>query len=448
MNIVKEDIDALSVVIRVSIEKDDYTEAVEKSLKDYRKKANVHGFRQGMAPMGLIRKMYYRYVVADEVSKLAGDKLYDYIREQGLKTLGEPLPTEGQPSIDWDTDERFDFSWDLGLAPQIEVKLTKRDKFPMYKISIDDEVRARYVESYTNRYGSYQPAQQADDKSLLRATLTELDADDAPREGGVSVDEASISIPMVADEAERQLFIGTKEGDVLQIDVQKAFPNEADRAALLHLKKEQLAEVSSRFQATISSVQTYTPAELNQALFDQAFGEGIVTSLEEFNSRIDSQIEQNFSSESDARFAVDARAKLIDKVKFDLPKEFLLRWLASINEGKFTREQIEAEYPAFEKDMKWMLISSHIAEEQHIEVEKEEVEGYAKEYARAQFAAYGMGYLPEEYIERYAADMLKKQDEVKRMYDRVRDNKVVEWIKDTVSISVKDISSDDFFKLK
>lgn len=448
MNIVKEDIDAMSAVIRVSIEKDDYAEAVEKSLKDYRKKANVHGFRPGMAPMGLIRKMYYRYVVADEVSKLAGEKLYDYIKEQELKTLGEPLPTEGQPSINWETDECFDFSWDLGLAPQIEVKLTKRDKFPMYKIAIDDEVRARYVESYTNRFGSYQPAQQADDKSLLRATLTELDADDAPREGGVSVDEASISIAMVADEAERQRFIGSKEGDVLQIDVQKAFPNEADRAALLHLKKEQLAEVSPRFQATISSVQTYTPAELNQELFDQVFGEGIVTSLEEFNSRIDSQIEQNFSSESDARFAVDARAKMLDKVKFELPKEFLLRWLASINEGKYTREQIEAEYPAFEKDMKWMLISSHIADEQHIEVEKEEVESYAKEYARAQFAAYGMGYLPEEYIGRYAADLLKKQEEVKRMYERVRDNKVVEWIKDNVSISVKDISADEFFKLK
>ncbi|MBQ9470555.1 MAG: trigger factor [Bacteroidales bacterium] len=448
MNIVKEDIDALNAVIRVSIEKEDYTEAVEKALKDYRKKANVHGFRPGMAPMGLIRKMYYRYVVADEVSKLSTDRLFDYIKEQGLKTLGEPIPTEEGSSINWEADERFEFSWELGLAPKIEVKLTKRDKFPMYKILIDDEVRSRYVESYTNRFGSYQPAQQADEKSLLRATLTELDAEDAPRDGGVSVDDASISVAMVADEAERQRLLGAKEGDVLLLDVQLAFPNEADRAALLHLKKEQLVEVSPRFQATITSVQAYVPAELNQELFDQAFGKDAVTSLEEFNSRIDSQIEQNFSSESDARFAVDARAKMLDKVKCELPKDFLLRWLTAANEGKFSREQLEAEYPAFEKDLKWQLISSHIADEHGIGVEKEEVEAYAKDYARAQFAAYGMGYLPEEYIDRYAADMLKKQDEVKRLYDRVRDSKVVEWIKDTAAINMKEISADEFFKLK
>lgn len=448
MNIVKEDVDALNAVIRVSIEKADYAEAVEKSLKDYRKKANINGFRTGMAPMELIRKMYYKYIIVDEVSKMATDKLFDYIKENNIKTLGEPLPCENQPEIQWETAENFEFSWDLGTAPEFEVKFTKRDKFPMYKITIDDEVRTKYVENYSNRFGEYKPADVADDKSLLKVSLCELNSDDSPVNEGITVDDASVSIALVAAEDDRKKLIGAKVGDVQVVDVNKFFPNEVDRAALLKVKKEQLASIQPTFQMTVTDIQTYIAAELNQALFDKVYGEGVVTTLEEFNSRLDSQIEQNFSSESDARFSIDAKAKIIDKIKFDLPKDFLIRWLAAANEGKFTKEQIEAEYPAFEKDLKWQLISNRIAEEQKFTVEKEEVEAHAKEFARYQFASYGMANVPDEYIDRYASDMMKKQEEVKRFYEHAMDTKVIDWIKETVSISTKDITADEFFKLK
>lgn len=446
MNVVKEDIDAVGAVVRVSIEKADYAEAVEKSLKDYRKKATIHGFRPGMAPMGLVRKMYYRYVIVDEVSKMATNKLFDYIKEQNLHTLGEPMPTENQAEINWDTDENFEFAWEIGIAPEFEVKLSKRDKFPMYKINIDDEIRNRYIESYTNHFGSYKPADVADEKSLIRVSLVELDANDAPLDNGVSVAEAPISISLVADQDERKKLVGSKAGDVMVIDTLKAFPNQTDRAALLEVKKEELANLQPNFQITVASVETYTPAELNQELFDKAFGKDTVTTLDEFKARIESKIEEDLGKESDARFAHDARQKLVEKVKFDLPKAFLLRWLEATNEGKFSREELEKEYPAFEQDLRWSLITNRIAEEHSIKVEKEEVESFAKDYARAQFAAYGMNYLPEEYIDRYANEMLKKQDENRRLFERVLDIKVVDWIKDTVGINVKEVSNDEFYK--
>lgn len=448
MNIVREDIDALNAVIRVSIEKADYAEAVEKSLKEYRKKANINGFRPGMAPMGLVRKMYYKYIIVDEVSKLASDKLLDFVKENNIKTLGEPLPCENQPEVQWETAENFEFAWDLGIAPEFEIKLSKRDKFPMYKITIDDEVRTKYTESYSNRFGSYKPADVADDKSLLKVTLTELNDDESPRTDGLSVEDASVSIALVADEAEKKKLTGAKVGDVQVIDVVKAFPNETDRAALLNTAKGNLAEVQPMFQLTVTEVQAYCPAELNQELFDKVFGEGTVTSLEEFNSRLDSQIEKQFDMESDARFGVDAKDKIIDKLQFDLPKEFLIRWLSQVNEDKFTREQIETEYPMFEKDLKWQLISGKIAEEQKITVEKEEVEAFSKDFARAQFAQYGMSNIPDEYIDKYAADLMKKQDEVRRFYERVMDGKVIDWIKETVAFNVKDITAEEFYKLQ
>lgn len=448
MNVIKEDIDALNAVVRVSIEKPDYAEAVDKSLKEYRKKAAVNGFRPGMAPMGLIRKMYYKYIIVDEVSKLATDALYNFLKEGQLDVLGEPLPSENQPEIMWETAENFEFSWDIGIAPEFEIKLSKRDKFPIYKITIDDEVRTRYTESYTKRYGSYKPADIADDSALLKATLTELNDDESPREDGISVEDASISIALVAAQDERNKLVGAKVGDVQVIDVKKAFPNETDRAALLATKKDNLAEVQPLFQMTVTQVQTYVPAEIDQELFDRIFGKDAVTSLEEFNSRLDSQIEQSFNAESDARFSIDAKEKMLTKFKFDLPKELLIRWLASTNSDKYTREQIEAEYPMFEKDLKWQLISRKIAEEQKIAVENEEVEAYARDYARSQFHAYGMQSLPEEYIERYANDLLKKENEVRRFHDGVMDSKVFGWIKETVGFDQKDITAEEFFKLE
>lgn len=447
MNITKENSDALTATISVSIDKADYSEKVENALKDYKKKANIKGFRPGMAPMGLIRKMYFKYILVEEVSKLASDSLYEYIKNENIKTLGEPIPSEKQASIDWDNQESFQLSWDLGLAPEFEVKFTKRDKFPYYKIAITDEIRKQHIDSLRNRFGKYTPIEVTDDKGLVKATLTELNEDESPRESGKNVEGASISIALVADEDERKKLIGCKVGDVVVIDTKKAFPNEADRAALLHVKKEELGELNSLFQLTITETLTFTPAEQDQAFYDQVYGKDVVKTEEDFAKKVDEELENYFKVEGDNRFSVDFREKAVGKLKFELPKDFLVRWLTSINEGKFTREQIEEEYPMFEKDLKWQLMSNKVAEEQNFTVTKEETEEFAKGYARSQFAAYGMNFLPDEYITKYANDILKNREELRKIQESIMNKKVVDWFKSTVALDEKEVTVEEFNKI-
>lgn len=447
MNIVREDIDALNTTVRVSIDKSDYAERVEKSLKDYRKKSNIKGFRPGMAPASLIHKMYYKYILVEEVSHMASDKLFDFIKENNIKTLGEPIPSENQPPINWDADEKFELAWDLGIAPEFEIKFGKKDKFPYYKILHNDDIHAKYVESYRDRFGKYEAVEATNEKGLVKATLSELNDDESPRDNGVTVEGASISVALVADEAERKKLVGVKVGDVLSIDTKKAFPNEADRAALLHTKQEELGNIQALFQLTITETMTFAPADLNQEFFDKVYGEGVVTTEEDFSKKIDEEIKRNLALEGDARFAIDIKDKLLEKIKFDLPKEFLIRWLLAVNEGKFTREQIENEFPLFEKDLKWQLVGNKIADGQKFEITEDEVKEFAVGYARSQFAAYGMTFLPEEYISRYANDILKNKDEVKKINERLLDKKVVDWFKNNVTLDIKEITVDEFNKL-
>lgn len=447
MNIAREDIDALNTVVRVNIEKADYAEKVSKALKEQRKKAVIKGFRPGMAPESLIHKMYYKYILVEEVSRMASDKLFDFIKDNNIKTLGEPLPSENQSKINWDTDENFELAWDLGIAPEFDIKFGKKDKFPFYKIQPNDEIRKNFSESHRNRHGKYEPVKKTDEKGLVKATLSELNEDESPRENGVTVEGASISIALVADEAERKKLVGVKVGDVLTIDTEKAFPNQADRAALLHTKKENLEGIQPLFQLTVTETMAFVAAELNQEFFDKVYGEGVVTSEEDFNKKIDEEIERNLDLESENRFALDIKDKMLDKLKMELPKEFLIRWLVAINEGKFTREQIEAEFPLFEKDLKWQLVSNKVAEEQKFNVTEDELREFAMGYARSQFAAYGMNFLPEEYIARYANDILKNREEMKKIHERILDKKVVDWFKENVTLDTKEVSIDEFNKL-
>lgn len=448
MNIVREDIDALNTTVRVSIEKADYAEKVSKALKEQRKKAVIKGFRPGMAPESLIHKMYYKYILVEEVSRMASDKLFDFIQENKIRTLGEPLPSENQSKINWDTEENFELAWDLGIAPEFDLKFGKKDKFPYYTILANDEIRKNFSDSHRHRHGKYEPVKKTDDKGLVKATLSELNEDESPRENGVTVEGASISVALVADEAERKKLVGVKVGDVVVIDTFKAFPNQADRAALLHIKKEELEGVQPLFQLTITETMAFVAAELNQEFFDKVYGEGVVSSEEEFNKKIDEEIERNLKLEGDARFAIDIKDKMLDKLKIELPKEFLIRWLVAINEGKFTREQIESEFPLFEKDLKWQLVSNKVAEEQKFAVTEEEMREFAMGYARSQFASYGMTFLPEEYIARYANDILKNREEVKKIHERLLDKKVVDWFKENVTLDTKEVTVDEFNKLQ
>lgn len=447
MNVTHVNSDALNAVLTVKVEHNDYQSNVEKALKDVRKKAVIRGFRPGMAPASLINKMYKKSAIVEEVNKLVSDSISNYISDQKLNILGEPLPSETQPSIDWDNQKDFEFLFDLAVAPEFEVKLSKRDKVPYYTIKVDKEIRQNYIDSISGRYGSYQPTEVADAESLLKATLTELNADESPKEDGLSVEDGMVSVMLVADEAEKSKFIGAKVGDVMVIDVTKAFPNETDRASLLKTDKTNLTNIEPLFQATITEVKQYVKAEVNQELFDKLFGEGVITSEEEFHQKIDESIKQNLKGDSERKFYMDVRDKLIDKFNIELPKEFLVRWLVAINEGKYTTEQVETDYPHFEKDLKWQLVRDKIAIEQQFKVEEEELVGMAKGYIANQMMQYGMGQLPEEFIEKYANDLLTKKEERRKLAERVLENKVVGWLKETVKLDEKEVEFENFKNL-
>lgn len=445
MNVTHQNNDALTATLTVKVDKADYDLKVEQSLKDVRKKAVIKGFRPGHAPASLINKMYRKSAIVEEVNKLVSESISNYIFEQKINILGEPLPSEKQEGIDWDEQKDFEFLFDMALAPEFETKLSKRDKVPYFTIKVDEKMRDSYIESISGRYGSYQIAKKSDGDSLLKATLTELNADESPKEDGLTVEDGLISVMLVADDAEKAKLTGTKVGDVMVLDVTKAFPNETDRAALLNTAKENLADFEPLFQATITEVKHYKKAEINQELFDKIYGEGVVTTTEEFHNKVDEDIKMNLKGDSERKFYMDVRNKLIEKFGIELPKEFLVRWLVAINEGKFTAEQVEKDYPHFENDLKWQLIRDKIAGEQEFKVEEQELVSIAKGYIANQMMQYGMGQLPEEFIEKYANDLLTKDEERRKLAERVIENKVIEWLKETIKLDEKEV---DFEKFK
>ena len=448
MNILKEEVDALNAVLKLKIDKADYDPKVEESLKDYRRKAAIKGFRPGHAPASLINKLYRKPIIVEEVNKLISESLSKYLVEQKLNILGEPLPSEKQKPIDWDTHEDFEFAFDLGLVPEFELKLSKKDKVPYYTIKVDDKLREIYSDSHRRRNGSYKPVEVTAENDLIKATLNELSADESPKDGGIFVENASISIALVADEDEKKKLIGLKAGDVIIIDSPKAFPNATDRAALLHVAKDKLVNVEPMFQATVSETMTFVKAELDQEFFNKAFGEGVVNSEEEFNTKMDEEISNNLVHESNYRFLIDLKAKLIEKFKIELPKDFLIRWLVAVNEGKHTREQIESEFPMFEKDLQWQLIRDKIAMENDIKITEEEVHAFALNFARNQFASYGMGQMPDEYLMGYADSVLKKEGEKRKIQEKLLEDKAVAIIKEVVKLDEKEVTTDEFNNLK
>ncbi|MDY0347679.1 MAG: trigger factor [Tenuifilaceae bacterium] len=447
MNVTHENSDALNALLTVKVEKNDYEQNVEKALKDIRKNAVIKGFRPGKAPAGMINRMYGKSTLVEEINKLISESLSGYITEQKLDILGEPIPSEKQQPIDFDEQDDFEFLFDLAFAPEFEIKLSKRDKVPYYNIMVSDEMRQSYIENIVGRYGSYEDAEEADGESLLKATLTELNADESPKEDGISVEEGMVSVALVADEEEKKKCIGTKVGDVMVIDVTKAFPNETDRAALLKVSKEDLDEIGPLFQATVAQVQKYLKAEVNQELFDNIYGEGVVKSEEEFKERVDEDIKQNLKGNSEQKLHIDLREKLVKKFNLELPKEFLIRWLTTINEGKFTREQVEKDYPNFEDDLRWQLIRDKIAVEQEFKVEEQELMHVAKGHLMHQMMQYGMGQLPDEFIDKYAKELVEKPEERRKIAEQVIEGKVMEWIKETIKLDEKEIDSEEFRKM-
>lgn len=448
MNIVRENVDKLNAVLRIQIQKSDYEQQVTEKLKEYKKTAQMPGFRKGMVPSGIINKMYRKPLLLDQLNKIVSESLSKYIREEKLNILGEPLSSSTlQTPLDLDSQEEFEFVFDLGLAPEIEVKLSGKTKIPYYTVKIDDKMIDDYANGYANRYGKYDPNDIAGEEDLLKGNLEQISDNGEKPEGGIVVENAPVSIKLIADNNLQKKLVGSKTGDVFEIDPVKAFPNEADRAALLKVKKDKLSEITGLFRFTVNEVLKFQKAEMNQDLFDLIFGKDQVKTEEEFRDKIRGTILGDYAMEGDYKFFLDARDKIVDSLKADLPVEFLKRWILETNEGKISKEDIEKDFSHFEKDLKWQMIKDQIIRENNIEVTEEEVLEIAKQSTLQQFKNYGMMNIPDAYLENYALETMKKEEDRKKLYERKFHDKVIGFIKENVKLDTKELTAEKFAEL-
>ena len=447
MNIVRKDLDSTNAIITLSIAKADYAEKVDKTLRDYRKKANIPGFRPGNVPLGLVQKMYGKSVLAEEINTLVSDGLYNYIKDNEIDTLGDPLPNETeQKEIDFNTQEDFEFVFDIAIAPEFEVELTKKDKVKYYNIEISDEMIDNQVKSYTGRYGKYVQEEVAEPKDMLKGELLEL-KDGKVNEEGVKAEDAVLTYSYMKDDAQKALFENAKKGDVIVFNPKKAFENETEISSLLKISKDEAKNIDADFQYTIQSITRYTESEINQELFDKVYGEGVVTSEEAFRAKIKENIQESLVSDSDYKFGIDARDVLVEKyADLQFPDAFLKRWLMMKNEN-LTEEQLEKDYPLMIADLKWQLIRGKIGKANDIKIENSDIEEQAKKIAKAQFAQYGMVGLDDSIIENYTKDMMKNEETARNIINKVIEDKTFAIIKDAVKLDEKKISIEDFNKL-
>jgi trigger factor len=447
MNITRENIDDLNTVLKVEIKKPDYEEKVENVLKDYRKKANIKGFRPGMVPIGLVKKMYGKAVQIDEINKIVTENIQKYITDEKLEILGDPIPRpDDQKRIDFETQEEFTFSFELGLTPDIDLKLNKKNKVTQYEIIVDEKMKNDYLENYTRRFGELRSAESTEEKDVLKGRLEAIDKNGVPIPEGPSVESTSLSVDIIKDKEIQMQFIGKNLNDTIDFDLKKAYPNDSEIAGLLQKKKEEVEGLEGNFRFTVNEISRFHPAELGQELYTRIYGEGVVTSEDEFRKKIEEEISASLNKESDYKLMLDIKAHTLEKADFPLPEEFLKKWLLRINENT-TSEQIEKEFDNFRKDLRWQLIRNKIARENEVKITEEELLQEAATITRLQFRQYGLFYATDEQINNYAKETLKREEDAKRIADKILEEKVIQIIKDLLKLEKKSVSIEEFNKL-
>ncbi len=450
MNISFEAPDKINGLMTITLETKDYQGEVEKTLKDYRKRANVPGFRPGQTPMGLIKRQYGAAVKVDVVNKMLGEKLYGYVRENKIQMLGEPLPSDQQKPLNFESEEPLEFKFDIAVAPEFKAALSGKDKVDYYNITVDDKLIDQQVEMYQSRAGQYEKVEQYDEKErdMLKGDLRELDEKGNVKEGGITVADAVLMPQYMKVEDQKKLFDGAKLGDIITWNPRKAYPeSDVEVSSLLKIQKEDVKDHEGDFTYQITEISRFVKAEVNQALFDQTFGEGTVKDEKEFRQKIADIISQQFKADSDYQFLQDVRKHMEKKVgKLEFPEAILKRVMMNNNKDKGA-DFVEKNFEASIKELGWHLIKEQLVEAQGIKVEEDDLKSVAKEAARAQFAQYGMSNVPDEYLENYAAEMLKKRENVDGLVDRAVDVKLTAALKGVVKLNEKDITLEDFQKM-
>ena len=440
--------DKINGVMTMVIEPADYQEKVEKTLKDYRKKAQVPGFRPGQVPMGMIKRQYGTAAKVDEVNRLISEKLYGYIQENKIQMLGEPLPNqEKQKPQDFEKEGDLEFVFDIAVAPEMKAELTDKDKLTYYDIKVDDKLIDDQVQMYASQAGEFKDAETFSGNDTLTGALRELDQKGNTKEDGLSNEAAMIMPAYIKEDKQRKLFDGAKKGDVITFNPKKAYPdNDAEVAALLKVDKEQVKDLDSDFSYQINEIRHFQPAEVNQQLFERVFGEGTVKDEKAFREKIAETIKPQLQGNSDYKFLIDLRAYMEKKVgEVAFPEALLKRVMLQNNKDK-DADYVEKNFEGSIKELKWHLIKEQLVAANQIKVEDADVKAVAKDAIRQQFAQYGMSNVPDDVLENYAAEQLKKRENIDGFVDRAVDQKLVETLKTVVKLTKKEVSLEDFNK--
>ncbi|MFD0792235.1 trigger factor [Mucilaginibacter litoreus] len=445
MNISQEKTDNLNAIVKINLSPADYQPKVEKAIKEQAKKAKLPGFRPGMVPPAHIKKMYGKNILVDEINTLLSDSLNKYIEDEKLEVLGQPLPKleDDTKEYNWDFNDEFEFAYELGLAPDFTVDFSSADTLTQYVIKVDDETLASRIKNIRRAYGKMTNPDVSADDDVLYSELVQLSPDGSVFEGGIS-NTTSVRLDQVKDEEIKKSLIGLKKGDVVTLDVQKAFDNDAAKVAgLLKIEESEAADLKSNFQLTVKNVNRLDEADLNQEFFDKLFGEGVVTTEEGFREKITEELETMMLQDSERKLQNDIYNYTLDKVQFELPDEFLKRWLKATNE-KLSDEELEGGYNDFAKNLKWTLIANKVIVDNKIEIKYDEVFAYAKQSLNNQFRMYSQQSLSEEQLGQYTVQYLQDKENANKIFEEVKAVKVFDYIKSVITLDKKEILFTEF----
>ena len=440
MKIEQSELKDLTAVVTLTIEPADYQDEVAKQLKQVRQKAQMPGFRPGMVPAGLVKKMYGKGILADVLNKQVGEGLQKHIEDHNLQILGEPLPSENSPKIDLDNEDTFTFLFDIAVAPEFDAKLTGKNKLTEYIIEVTDEMVNNQVKSYAERFGEYAQADEVAEGDIVKGLAKQVDGD-------IVKENAVLNPAYMKQKTQQKKFIGAKKGDVVTFNPTKAFDSEVEVSSLLGINKEQAKDLKSDFTFEIQEITRHTTAAIDAELFAKVYGADAPKDEAAFRARVKAEIEANMAEDSKYKFGLDAKEAIMKKMeKLEFPVDFLKRWVLATNE-KMTAEELEKDFDKMLEELKWHLAKDQLMKEYKVDVQKEDVEAYAKEVARMQFMQYGLMHIDDQYLTNYANEMLKQENQLRGIVERVAENKIYEALKGVAKIEQKKISHEEFGKL-
>ena len=435
MKIEQNRIDDLNLELSLTVTPEDYSDSKKKRLNEYRKKAEIRGFRKGMVPMSLVEKMYGQTALVDAVNDVIAEGLNNFIKENNLRVLGEPLPSEEHIANEWNDGNEFNFKFDLAQNPEISLELSKEDEVTYYTITVTEAAKKDMKNTLLKQYGSLEDGKKAKEEDFIIVDF---------EQGDMKVEGTYVALRNVA-EAARASFVGVKAGDVLDVNVNEAFENETDRSSMLKVSKDELANLDPMFKMTVKNVKTFVNAPATEETFEKIFG---VKTEEEFDAKIEERLRAEYTQEADFRFSKDAKAYLLEKANVQIAEKFLKRWVYVVNEGKFTMEDIEKDWDLFIVDYKWQMVRNYLMNKYEVKVEEADLLASAKGFAAYQFAMYGMNNVPEEQLESFAKNILSQEEQGRRILDQVENEKTIAAVREVVTLKKKKISVDKFRELK